>query len=177
MTGHPYIPVFVVDYEAAVAHLEPMEELAYWRLLRLAWQTPGCSLPVDPNWIAKKIRFDLIGFQKYAQPVLGEFFSITNGRYFQKRLSKEFEYVTAAKRRRQIAGKKGGVAKALKNKAESASNALAPSPSLSLLESKTLSTSTSLSGESLQNNIIQFPEPARESTAVTPKYEPGEFEA
>lgn len=123
MSTHPYIPLYVDDYDAATAHLTIEEDGAYSRLLRLCWRTPGCSLPNDPVWIGRKIRLSAEEFERIARPVLDEFFTLSRGRLIQKRLRDEYDDISRKKTARKNAGKKGGAAKALKTKENAPSNA------------------------------------------------------
>ena len=123
MSTHPYLPLYVDDYEAATAHLTAAEDGIYSRLLRLCWRTPGCSLPNDDAWIARKIRLSAAEFAKVAKPVIEEFFSVQRGRLVQKRLKAEYENISRKKSARVNAGKMGGAAKALKTKRIAPSNA------------------------------------------------------
>lgn len=123
MATHPILPLYVDDYDAATAHLTPAEDGIYMRLLRLAWRTPGCSLPDDPAWIARKIRLNTDEFLAVAKPVLDEFFQVVRGRLVQRRLRAEYDSISRRKSARAEAGKKGGNAKALKTKGNAPSNA------------------------------------------------------
>lgn len=123
MSTHPYIPLYVDDYDAATAHLTVEEDGAYSRLLRLCWRTPGCSLPNEPAWIARKIRLSMEDYERIAKPVIDEFFTLSRGRLIQKRLRDEYDDISRKKSARKNAGKKGGEAKALKTKENTSSNA------------------------------------------------------
>ncbi len=123
MSTHPYIPLFVDDYDAATSHLSVEEDGAYSRLLRLCWRTPGCSLPNDPAWIARKIRMTTEEFGRVARPVLDEFFTLSRGRLIQRRLKREYDDISRKKTARKKAGKSGGDAKAAKTKTKGPSNA------------------------------------------------------
>lgn len=116
MSTHPYIPLYVDDYDAATAHLTIEEDGAYSRLIRLCWRTPGCSLPNDNTWIARKIRLSESDFERVARPVIEEFFTLSRGRLTQKRLKAEYDDISRKKAARKQAGKKGGDAKAQKTK-------------------------------------------------------------
>lgn len=85
---HPYIPLYVDDYEAATAHLTPEEDGVYNRLLRLSWRTQGCSLPNDPAWIARKIRLSADDFERVCRPILGEFFELWRRRWYSPALQR-----------------------------------------------------------------------------------------
>lgn len=121
MATHPYIPLYVDDYDAATAHLTVEEDGAYSRLIRLCWRTPSCSLPNDEAWIARKIRLSAEDFARVAKPVLDEFFTLARGRLVQKRLKKEYDDISRKKTARKQAGKKGGESKALNSKENSPS--------------------------------------------------------
>lgn len=120
---HPYIPLYVDDYDAATAHLSAEEDGVYMRLLRLCWRTPGCSLPNDPAWIARKVRLSEADYERVAKPVIAEFFKLLRGRLVQRRLKDEYENISRKKLSRQNAGKKGGSAKSAKTKGNTPSNA------------------------------------------------------
>lgn len=123
MSTHPYLPLYVDDYEAATAHLTPEEDGIYNRILRLCWRTPGCSIPNDAVWIARKIRLSAADYERIAKPVVEEFFKVSRGRLVQKRLKAEYDAISRKKSARARAGKKGGDAKALKSNENVSSNA------------------------------------------------------
>lgn len=123
MSTHPYLPLYVDDFEAATAHLTPEEDGIYNRILRLCWRTPGCSIPNDAAWIARKIRLSAADYERIAKPVVEEFFRVSRGRLVQKRLKAEYDDISRKKSARAKAGKKGGDAKALKTTENTSSNA------------------------------------------------------
>lgn len=114
MSDLPSMPLFVDVFEAATSHLTLEEDGAYNRLLRLCWRTSGCTIPNDPSWIAKRLRLSADDFERVVRPLIDEFFTVENGRLFQKRQRKEFEYVTNIIAVRKEAGSMGGKARALK---------------------------------------------------------------
>lgn len=121
MSTHPYIPWYVDDYDAHTAHLTPAQDGIYGRLLRLTWRTPGCSLPNDEVWIARKVRLSKADWERIGKGVLAEFFRLQRGRFIQKRLKAEYDHITRKKSARVAAGSKGGSAKALNNKRKGSS--------------------------------------------------------
>jgi len=123
MSDIPSLPLFVDDYEAATAHLTLEEDGVYMRLLRLCWRTPGCSVPDDPAWIARRMRVSIETFDSIIEPIIDEFFTRENGRVFQRRLCAEHAYVSETIAARKEAGRRGGKAKALKNKETASSKA------------------------------------------------------
>ena len=108
MSALPYMPLFVDDFEAATAHLTFEEDGVYNRLLRLCWRTSGCSIPADPVWIARLMRCDLNTYHDLVAPILKEFFTVDNGRIYQRRQRKEFAYTRDLAQKRAAAGRKGG---------------------------------------------------------------------
>lgn len=119
----PYFPMFPTDFEAKTSHLSLAEDGAYNRLLRLAWMTPGCSLPADRAWVYRRLRAHSEADQAVVEAVIGEFFTEENGRLSNARLTKEWLAANAAHDRRKQAGAKGGKAKALKLQENGPSNA------------------------------------------------------
>lgn len=112
----PYFPMYPADFEAKTSHLTLEEDGAYNRLLRLCWMTPGCSLPDDAAWIARRMRVSAADFDRVVRPLLDEFFKREKGRVFSPRLTEEWEKVDETYRKRSEAGKKGGRPKAVENK-------------------------------------------------------------
>lgn len=120
----PYFPLYPADFEADTSHLTLQEDGAYNRLLRLAWMTPGCSVPDDDAWIARRMRVTAEEFEAYVRPVIDEFFKRSRGRVFNTRLRKEHEKVSGSYLRRSQAGKKGGRPKAIENIAKDVKQSL-----------------------------------------------------
>lgn len=104
----PYFNLYPADFEADTSHLTLEEDGAYNRLLRLMWMTPGCSLPDDDAWIARRMRCDQETFQRVVSPLIEEFFTRDNGRVFSPRLMREFKKADVTSRKRSEAGKRGG---------------------------------------------------------------------
>lgn len=121
MSDIPYLPLYINDYEGDTAHLSLEEDGAYSRLIRLCWRTSGCSVPNDPAWIMKRMRANENEYNDIIKPVITEYFTIKNGRVFQKRLQQEFDKVSAKIKAQKLNGKKGGVAKALNSKEKASS--------------------------------------------------------
>lgn len=112
----PFFPMYPADFEADTSHLTLEEDGAYNRLLRLCWMMPGCSLPDDPAWIARRMRVDMATYERVVAPLLVEFFRKARKRVFSPRLSREFARAEVTHELRVSAGKKGGrPTKALKN--------------------------------------------------------------
>jgi uncharacterized protein YdaU (DUF1376 family) len=81
-----YYPFHLGDYATHTAHLEPMEDLAYRRMLDLYYRTES-PLPNDPADIARLIR--LRDFASTVDTILGEFFIPTPDGWRHKRCDAE----------------------------------------------------------------------------------------
>jgi uncharacterized protein YdaU (DUF1376 family) len=102
----PYFPLYPTDYEADTAHLTLEEDGAYNRLLRLMWVTPGCSVPDDSAWIARRMRVDMVTFLRLVEPVIDEFCKRIGGRVLSPRLQREWEKIAETSRKHSDAAKK-----------------------------------------------------------------------
>ena len=121
----PYFPMYPTDFEAKTSHLTLAEDEAYNRLLRVCWMTPGCTMPVDEAWIMRRARAHTDMEQDAVRTVLGEFFTVENGRYSNARMQREWLAANDAHERRKNAGAKGGKAKAASLNDKPSSNATA----------------------------------------------------
>lgn len=93
----PAIPLFGDAYMADTMHLTLEEHGAYLRLLMLAWRTPDCSLPNDDARIARMLGISGQRWRKI-RPAVMDFWTLEDGRWSQKRLKKEREYVASKKK-------------------------------------------------------------------------------
>jgi uncharacterized protein YdaU (DUF1376 family) len=83
-----YFPFNVGDYSAHTAHLEPMEDLAYRRLLDQYYLREG-PLPADIQVTAKLVR--MRSMVADVEAVLREFFTLTDGGWRHSRCDAEIE--------------------------------------------------------------------------------------
>jgi len=97
------------------------------------WMTPGCSLPNDDQWIARRMRCDADTFERVVKPVIEEFFRVEKGRLFSPRLMDEYQGATKKHKKYVEAGKKGGrPPKSLKtNEIDKSQDKARPKPGLS----------------------------------------------
>ena len=82
---------WISDYQADTGHLGPGEHGAYLMLMLEAWKTPSCSLPADPAWLKRRLRFTDEEYALFAAPVIAEFWTEEDHRIYQKRQRAEFE--------------------------------------------------------------------------------------
>ena len=83
-----YYPFHLGDYAAHTAHLEPMEDLAYRRMLDLYYRTEA-PLPTDWRDVARLIRLKDQGAA--IESVLAEFFALTDDGWRHARCDAEIE--------------------------------------------------------------------------------------
>lgn len=83
-----YYPFNLGDYAAHTGHLEPMEDLAYRRLLDQYYMREG-PLPSDINATAKLVR--MRSFMADVESVLNEFFTLTEDGWRHRRCDEEIE--------------------------------------------------------------------------------------
>lgn len=94
MAEHPFMPFNVTDYLADASHLGLAEHGAYHLLLMHMWLAPGQRLPNDDYWLARKFRVTVEEVKTIIRPVIEEF-CINSGNWItQKRLQKEYQFVS-----------------------------------------------------------------------------------
>jgi uncharacterized protein YdaU (DUF1376 family) len=102
------MPLYITDYEADTGHLSPEEDGIYMRLLRLCWRTPGCSIPTDPDWVARMMRVTPAYYAERVTPILEEFFKVKSNRFYQPRQTLVYQKAKYVSEVRSLAGKNGG---------------------------------------------------------------------
>jgi uncharacterized protein YdaU (DUF1376 family) len=89
----PAIPFFGDAYIADTRHLNLEEHGAYLQLLMIAWRSDDCSLPNDDKRIAQMLGITAAKWGKL-KPTIMAFWTLTGGRWSQKRLAKERKFVS-----------------------------------------------------------------------------------
>lgn len=114
MSAYPSLPLFTDAYIADTAHLTCEEHGAYLRLLMFAWRTPGCQLPDDDARLARMLGLTA---KRWAamKPAVMAFWSLADGAWTQKRLTRERQFVSEKVEKRRACGKLGGRPKSLGN--------------------------------------------------------------
>ncbi len=105
MAEFPALPVFTDAYMRDCWHLSDAEHGRYFLLLMLIWQTPQCRIPNDREWISRKMRRSPEVFDLELKPLIDEFCKTDGNWITQKRLSKEFEYLTARSKKQRASAK------------------------------------------------------------------------
>lgn len=126
MSTPPYMKWFWGDYHQDTRHLSRSEHGAYFLLIGEAWNRGG-YLPDDDAMLA---RWAIATPSEWAElkPIVMAFFRLVGGRWKHKRVCEEIDALTTASRKRKLAGKMGGIAKALKENDNPPSNATAMPP-------------------------------------------------
>ena len=81
-----YYPFHIGDYAAHTGHLEPMEDLAYRRLLDQYYLKEG-PLPADIQVTAKLVRMEPLW--EVVSSVLNEFFTLSDAGWVNRRCERE----------------------------------------------------------------------------------------
>lgn len=89
----PSLPFFVDAWSNDTAHLTRVERDIYLHLLLLCWNTPGCRVPNDVAWVARRLRCTQEEIP-ILKNVITEFMTSDGNWLTQKRLMREFAYVT-----------------------------------------------------------------------------------
>jgi len=104
----PFFKMYPAAYESKASHLTLLEDGAYFRLLRVCWATPGCSIPDDEEWIFRRLRATTDAERDAIRTVLSEFFVKRRNRLHNPRLSEEHARAKSVTQTRSNNGKKGG---------------------------------------------------------------------
>jgi uncharacterized protein YdaU (DUF1376 family) len=98
---------------ADTSHLNALETGAYLLLLMMAWRTAGCGLPNDDYRLGKWARVDARTWSRI-KPRVMEFWTLEEGGWKQKRLTKEYAIVSKRAEVARENGKHGGRPNSLK---------------------------------------------------------------
>lgn len=93
MADYAALPLFTDAFLADCGHLPDADLGRYLRILLLMWRTPGCRVPDDDAWLARKLKRTIADIRAEVRPLLDEFCQRRAGYLTQKRLTKEFKYV------------------------------------------------------------------------------------
>lgn len=115
MAEFPALPLWTDSYLADTLHLSNAEHGVYLKFLMFAWRSPCCSLPDDDKRLAR-----IAGVTGRVwvtmKPTIMAFWDHADGRYTQRRLLSEREFVTRQRAQQSAAGKASAIARALKRK-------------------------------------------------------------
>jgi len=115
MSSFPSLLLFTDAFLADTGHLSAQETGAYLLLLMMAWRLPECRLPDDDTKLSRWARLDRRTWPR-VKPVVMEFWTLQDGFWTQKRLSRERDIVSKRAEAARQNGKHGGRPKSLENK-------------------------------------------------------------
>lgn len=117
----PYLPLYVGDYLKDTRHLTAEQHGAYLLVLMDLWNRGG-FMPADPKALA---RVAAVSTKRWPSvwAVIGEFFTCQDGLISHGRIASELQKADQISQKRKTAGKRGGEAKALKEKERALANA------------------------------------------------------
>ena len=78
---------------ADCGHLTDAELGIYIKILMFMWRAPGCRLPNDDAWLARKFGRSAQAFENEVKPIMREFCQTSGNFWTQKRLLKEYNYM------------------------------------------------------------------------------------
>jgi uncharacterized protein YdaU (DUF1376 family) len=126
-----YYPFHLGDYAAHTGHLEPMEDLAYRRLVDVYYMREG-PLPADIQATAKLVRMRSCADD--VESVLREFFVLTDAGWSHKRCNEEIEKMQSKQAQareaaqRSVNARKAAAERALAKQATGVERTLVVSP-------------------------------------------------
>jgi uncharacterized protein YdaU (DUF1376 family) len=119
-----WYPFFVTDYRKDTYHLSLEEDGAYRRLID-EYMVTRAALPNDDAALARIVGIPKTEWDRLA-PVVRRFFRLRNDKLFHKRCEREIRAQNARHNRNSERARKGGMAKAFKDKTLRAFSTLAP---------------------------------------------------
>lgn len=123
MAEFPALPFWTDAYLGDTAHLTNEEHGVYLRLLMFAWRSPECSLPDDDKRIAIMVGMTEKKWRAM-RPVIVSFWTVENGTWTQKRLTKERDFVRGKSKKNSDSAKARWAAKSLAENKTYNSNAM-----------------------------------------------------
>jgi uncharacterized protein YdaU (DUF1376 family) len=98
-----YYQFNIGDYRAATAHLSNEEDLAYRRLLDMYYDTEN-QIPLDTQWVAKRLRLDC----EVVKSVLQDMFKLTESGWHHGRCETVIDQYHAMAEKNRANGRLGG---------------------------------------------------------------------
>lgn len=108
MSGPPVLPLHIGDYikdTPSVCESSWQHHGIYLLALQFAWNTPGCRLPDDLDWLAQKFGCTREVCESTVYPVIRRYFKKRRNWLYQKRLTETAEFVEEKSAKRRSAAK------------------------------------------------------------------------
>ena len=116
MSQAPSMPVFTDALIGDTTHLSAEEFGCYCLLLFATWRNNGQPFEDGDRRLCRICRVSERRWRAVIRPVLVEFFDLSDGRWRQKRLEKEWKFVSKSVEIRRANGRLGGRPKSLNNR-------------------------------------------------------------
>ncbi len=91
MAKLPALMLWTDAWVADTHHLHRYIRGTYHDLLILMWRSPGCTVPNDDAWLAKRLRMTPEEVSTELRPIISEFCQTDGNRLWQKRLMAEYK--------------------------------------------------------------------------------------
>jgi uncharacterized protein YdaU (DUF1376 family) len=114
MADYPALMLWTDAYLGDAYHLSTEEHGAYFLMLMAAWRSPDCRLEDTEKFLSRVTKVTPKRWREKIRPALEPFWTIENGYWTQKRLTKEREKVKTICANRSRSGKASAAAKALR---------------------------------------------------------------
>ena len=111
MAELPWMKMYTGDHLRDTHHLTWEEQGVLLLLLITAWNEPGCRIPDDVFWIARRLRANEQDFTRVVKPVLDEFFTAEDGYLFHKAQRAEYLEALAEYEKKSERGRKAANAR------------------------------------------------------------------
>lgn len=98
MAEFPAMPLWTDAYLADCGHLDDAETGRYMRILMMLWRAPRQRLPNDDGWLGRHFNRSIERVKVELRPLIEEFCTCDGNWISQKRLSREFDYLTGQRK-------------------------------------------------------------------------------
>jgi len=95
MAEFPAMPLWTDAYLADCGHLDDAEHGRYFLIMVHLWRSPKQRFPNDDLWLARKFRRSVDAVKTQIRPLINEFCLCDGNWIYQKRVTKEFAYVSS----------------------------------------------------------------------------------
>jgi uncharacterized protein YdaU (DUF1376 family) len=105
MAEFPALPLFTDALLADTDHLSDAEFGLYLRILIAMWRSPNCQIPNDKQWLSKRFRQPIEIIDKDLMRLIAEFCVNSGNSLTQKRLLKEYNYLSKKRQNCSVAAR------------------------------------------------------------------------
>ena len=105
MADFPAMPLWTDAYLADTGHLSDVEHGRYMLMLMQLWRSPQQRFPNDDEWLARRFKRSVEEVKKELRPLIQELMQCDGNWITQKRLSREFCYVSARSQKQSARAK------------------------------------------------------------------------